>query len=70
MDKINRIQNRKKTTTNNEERLRKGAILQPARPGRAFKGLGSATRYCRKDSIGDSFVQPDSFYSASPNGIS
>ena len=50
--------------------LRKGAILQPARPGRAFKGLGSAKRYCRKDSIGDSFVQPDSFYSASPNGIS
>ena len=36
--------------------LRKGAILQPARPGRAFKGLGGAKRYCRKDSIGDRFV--------------
>ena len=57
MDKINRIQNRKKTTTNNEERLRKGAILQPARPGRAFKGLGVAKRCCRRDSISDNFVQ-------------
>ena len=37
--------------------LRKGAILQPARPGRAFKGLGGAKRYCRKDSIGDNFAQ-------------
>ena len=37
--------------------LRKGAILQPARPGRAFKGLGDAKRYCRKDLIGDNFAQ-------------
>ena len=37
--------------------LRKGAILQPARPGRAFKGLGGAKRYCRKDAIGDNFTQ-------------
>ena len=25
--------------------------------GRAFKGLGVAKRYCRRDSISDSFVQ-------------
>ena len=37
--------------------MHKGAILQPARPGRAFKGLGVAKRYCRRDSIGDNFVQ-------------
>ena len=37
--------------------LHKGAILQPPGPGRAFKGLGVAKRYCRRDSIGDSFVQ-------------
>ena len=28
MDKIN-LENQKKTTTNNEERLRKGAVVQP-----------------------------------------
>ena len=32
-------QNRKKTTTNNEERLRKGAVLQLPGPGRAFQGV-------------------------------
>ena len=50
-------QNRGKTTTNNEKRLRKGAVLQPPGPERAFKGLEIAKRYCRGDSIGDTVVQ-------------
>ena len=29
----------------------------PSGPGRAFKGLGVAKRYCSIDSIGDRFVQ-------------
>ena len=37
--------------------LHKGAIVQPSDPGRAFKGLGVAKRYCRRDLISDSFVQ-------------
>ena len=39
--------------------LRKGAILQPARPGRAFKGLGGAKQYCSINSIGDRFIGPN-----------
>ena len=31
--------------------------MQLPGPGRAFKGLGIAKRYCRRDSIGDNFVQ-------------
>ena len=34
----------------------RSAILQPFSPGRAFKGLGVAKRYCRRDSIGDRFM--------------
>ena len=37
--------------------LHKGAVLQHPGPGRAFKGLGGAKRYCRRDSIGDRFAQ-------------
>ena len=37
--------------------LHKGAVTQPSGPGRAFKGLGVAKRYCRKVSMADSFVQ-------------
>ena len=36
-------------------RLHKGAVLQPLGPGRVFKGLGVAKRYCSIDSIGDRF---------------
>ena len=32
-------------------------FVQHSGPGRAFKGLGVAKKYCRMDSIGDSFVQ-------------
>ena len=35
----------------------KERFCNTARPGRAFKGLGGAKRYCRKDSIGDNFAQ-------------
>ena len=35
----------------------KQAVLQPSGPGRAFKGLDSAKRYCRRNSIGDRFSQ-------------
>ena len=31
--------------------------MQPPNPGQAFKGLGVAKRYCRRNSIGDNFVQ-------------
>ena len=37
--------------------LHKGAVLQLSGPGRAFKGLGVAKRYCRMDSIGDTLTQ-------------
>ena len=37
--------------------LHKGAVLQQSGPGRVFKGLGVAKRYCGRGSIGDSFVQ-------------
>ena len=37
--------------------VRKGAVTQPSGPGRDFKGLGVAKRYCRKDPIGDIFTQ-------------
>ena len=37
--------------------LHKGGISQSPGPGRAFKGLGVAKRYCRMDSIGDRFFQ-------------
>ena len=37
--------------------LRKGAVLQHPGHGRAFKGLGVAKRYCRRDSICDTFVK-------------
>ena len=37
--------------------LRKGAVLQYPGVQRAFKGLGVAKRYCRRDLIGDTFVQ-------------
>ena len=50
-------QNRKKTTTNNEEQLRKGAVVQPSGFGRSFKGLGVAKRYCSMGLIGDTFAQ-------------
>ena len=40
-----------------ESPLHKGAGLQPSGTGRAFKGLGVAKWYCRRDSIGDTFVQ-------------
>ena len=48
-----------RTTEGNyyQEDLHKGAVLQHPGPGRTFKGLGVAKRYCRRDSIGDSFVQ-------------
>ena len=38
-------------------RLYKGGFLQPASPGRAFKGLWIAKQYCSMDLNGDSFVQ-------------
>ena len=37
--------------------LHKGAVLQPSGPEQAFKGLDVAKWYCRRDSIGNSFVQ-------------
>ena len=37
--------------------LRKGAVLQHPGHGRAFKGLGVAKRYCRRNSISDTFMQ-------------
>ena len=37
--------------------LHKGAVLQPSGSGRAFKGLGVAKRYCRRNSLGDTFMQ-------------
>ena len=37
--------------------MHKGAVSQRPSLGRAFKGLGVAKRYCRRDSIGDNFVQ-------------
>ena len=37
--------------------MHKGAVLQHSGPGRAFKGLGVAKRYCSNDSMGESFVQ-------------
>ena len=37
--------------------LRKGAILQLSGPGRVFKGLGLAKRYCSTNSIGNTFTQ-------------
>ena len=53
MDKINRT----KTDPEQDNHLHKGAILQPFDHGRVFKGLGIAKWYCRRDLIGDSFVQ-------------
>ena len=35
----------------------KERFRNPPDPGRRFKGLGVAKRYCRRDSIGDNFVQ-------------
>ena len=40
-----------------ERGLHKGAILQTSGSGRTFKGLGVAKRYCRLDSIGDTFMR-------------
>ena len=37
--------------------LRKGAVSQHPGPRQGFKSLGVAKRYCRRDSIGDNFVQ-------------
>ena len=37
--------------------LHKGAVLQPSGPGRVFKDLGVAKRYCRINVISDSFLQ-------------
>ena len=31
--------------------------MQPSGPGRVFKGLGVAKRYCSRDSIGNTFVR-------------
>ena len=36
--------------------LHKGAILQHPGPGRVFKDLGVAQRYCTTDSIGNTFM--------------
>ena len=33
--------------------------MQPSGPAQAFKSLGVAKRYCRMDSIGDTFMQRD-----------
>ena len=58
MDKIDRIKNRNTEGNYHRDGLRtKQAVLQPSGPGRAFKGLDSAKRYCRKNSIGDRFSQ-------------
>ena len=38
-------------------RLHKGVFLRPLGHGRAFKGLSVAKQYCRRDSMGDRFVQ-------------
>ena len=39
------------------ESLHKGTVSQQSGPGRAFKGLGVAKRYCSFDLIGDRFSQ-------------
>ena len=57
MDKSTGFKTGKKTTTNNEEDLHKGAILQHLGPGRAFKGLGIAKQYCANESNSKWFAQ-------------
>ena len=37
--------------------LQKGTIAQRSGPGRVFKGLGVAKRYCRINVISDTFMQ-------------
>ena len=37
--------------------LHKGTVLQHLVPGRVFKGSGVVKRYCKRDSISNSFVQ-------------
>ena len=49
--------------------LRKGAILQRSGAQRVFKGLGVAKRYCRRDSIGNSFVRGWPEPPGSPYGV-
>ena len=57
MDKISPDQNRIPEGNPQQCGLRKEAVLQPSGPEQAFKGLDVAKRYCRRDSIGDSFLQ-------------
>ena len=57
----------KKGTIIQWNELHKGAVVQHSDPGRAFKGLGVAKRYCRRDSISDSFVQRWSVLPTSPH---
>ena len=45
VDKINRTKTGRKQPQTNEERLRKGAVLQSSGSRRTFKGLGIAKRY-------------------------
>ena len=51
--------------------LHKGAVLQPPGPGRAFKGLGVAKRYCRRKVNGDRFPHGlrDTLETACPTGL-
>ena len=56
MDKTNQTKTGPQKGTPSGKGLRKGAVPQHPGPGRAFQGLGVAKRYCRRDSIGDSFV--------------
>ena len=37
--------------------LHKGTVLQRSGPGRVFKGLGVAKRYCKTNVISDTFMQ-------------
>ena len=47
--------------------MHKGAVVQPSDPGRVFKRLGVAKRYCRIHSIGNTFMQYGSVTSVSPH---
>ena len=57
MDKPNRIKTGLQKRILNGKTCTKERFRNPPDPGRRFKGLGVAKRYCRMDSIGDNFVQ-------------
>ena len=57
MDKSTGSEPRNAEGNPQREGLHKRGVLQHPGPGRAFKGLEVAERYCRRDSIGDRFSQ-------------